>query len=131
VPDSVLVGDRSRNEYENSLDASQQEVSVTSTLSNAAAELSLKNGGFDTPAESGTLTNFVEIGQARDKILSLKLDQVNIVRLAVGSYTHQKATSLHSTAFLSKAKRRSVTSSALGCCLTLSSSRIQSMLLVG
>jgi pre-mRNA-processing factor 6 len=30
----------------------------------------------ETPADSGTLTNFVEIGQARDKILSLKLDQV-------------------------------------------------------
>lgn len=35
-------------------------------------------GGFVTPAESGTLTNFVEIGQARDKILSLKLDQVGL-----------------------------------------------------
>jgi hypothetical protein len=32
-------------------------------------------GGFITPADSGTLTDFVEIGQARDKILSLKLDQ--------------------------------------------------------
>lgn len=29
VPDSVLVGDRSKNEYENSLDASQQAVSST------------------------------------------------------------------------------------------------------
>jgi pre-mRNA-processing factor 6 len=35
-----------------------------------------EHGGFETPADSGTLTNFVEIGQARDKILSLKLDQV-------------------------------------------------------
>ena len=33
-------------------------------------------GGFETPADSGALTNFVEIGQARDKVLSLKLDQV-------------------------------------------------------
>jgi hypothetical protein len=40
------------------------------------ANISLQNGGFETPAESGALTNFVEIGQARDKILSLKLDQV-------------------------------------------------------
>ncbi|EDR12279.1 uncharacterized protein LACBIDRAFT_323426 [Laccaria bicolor S238N-H82] len=60
VPDSVFVGDRNKNEYENSLDARQQEA-----------------GGFATPAESGTLTNFVEIGQARDKILSLKLDQIS------------------------------------------------------
>ncbi|KAJ6539095.1 PRP1 splicing factor, N-terminal-domain-containing protein [Mycena capillaripes] len=60
VPDSVLVGDRSKNEYENSLDDRQQQ-----------------NGGFETSADSGTLTNFVEIGQARDKILSLKLDQIS------------------------------------------------------
>ncbi|KAF7355056.1 hypothetical protein MSAN_01421100 [Mycena sanguinolenta] len=60
VPDSILVGDRSKNEYENSLDDRQQQ-----------------NGGFETPADSGTLTNFVEIGQARDKILSLKLDQIS------------------------------------------------------
>ncbi|GBE84832.1 Pre-mRNA-splicing factor prp1 [Sparassis crispa] len=60
VPDSVIVGDRSKAEYENSLDARQQ-----------------ATGGFETPADSGTLTNFVEMGQARDKILSLKLDQVS------------------------------------------------------
>ncbi|KAK7061468.1 PRP1 splicing factor, N-terminal-domain-containing protein [Favolaschia claudopus] len=60
VPDSILVGDRGKNEYENSLDDRQQQ-----------------SGGFETPAESGTLTNFVEIGQARDKILSLKLDQIS------------------------------------------------------
>jgi hypothetical protein len=35
-----------------------------------------EHGGFETLADSGTLTNFVEIGQARDKILSLKFDQV-------------------------------------------------------
>ncbi|KAG5652943.1 hypothetical protein H0H81_003019 [Sphagnurus paluster] len=60
VPDSIIVGDRSKNEYENSLDTRQQE-----------------NGGFETPADSGTLTNFVEMGQARDRILSLKLDQIS------------------------------------------------------
>ncbi|EAU86347.2 pre-mRNA splicing factor prp1 [Coprinopsis cinerea okayama7 len=64
VPDSVLVGDRAKGEYESSLDPTQQ-----------------ATGGFETPAgatlDSGTMTNFVEIGQARDKILSLKLDQVS------------------------------------------------------
>ncbi|KAF8234443.1 hypothetical protein L208DRAFT_1261695 [Tricholoma matsutake] len=60
VPDSVLVADRSKNELESSLDPRQQQT-----------------GGFETPADSGTLTNFVEIGQARDKILSLKLDQIS------------------------------------------------------
>ncbi|KAJ3905092.1 PRP1 splicing factor, N-terminal-domain-containing protein [Lentinula edodes] len=59
VSDSILAGDRSRGEYENSLDSLQQQT-----------------GGLVTPAEAGP-TNFVEIGQARDKILSLKLDQVS------------------------------------------------------
>ncbi|KAF6757076.1 PRP1 splicing factor, N-terminal-domain-containing protein [Ephemerocybe angulata] len=57
VPDSVIVGDRGKGEYESSLDPMQQ-----------------KTGGLATPAD-GAMTNFVEIGQARDKILSLKLDQ--------------------------------------------------------
>ncbi|PPQ92100.1 hypothetical protein CVT25_008294, partial [Psilocybe cyanescens] len=60
VPDSVLVGDRGKTDFENALDPRQQQ-----------------SGGFETPAESGSLTNFVEIGQARDKILSLKLDQLS------------------------------------------------------
>ncbi|KAK7061118.1 U4/U6 x U5 tri-snRNP complex subunit Prp1 [Paramarasmius palmivorus] len=68
VPDSVLVGDRSKSEYENSLDQQQQ-----------------MHGGFTTPAD-GTMTNFVEIGQARDKILSLKLDQVRCNFFRKGPY---------------------------------------------
>lgn len=77
VPDSVLVGDRARSEYDNALDPMQQ--AVRSNLQkfivlNSLTRL-LQAGGFETPA--GTLTNFVEIGQARDKILSLKLDQVS------------------------------------------------------
>jgi hypothetical protein len=55
----VVVGDRSKNEYENALDTTQQQV------------------GFFFTTESGVLTNFVEIGKARDKILSLELDQVH------------------------------------------------------
>ena len=66
VPDSVIVGDRGKGEYENALDRNQQE-----------------NGGFDTPAEQGQMTNFLEIGQARDRILSLKLDQVRFSSLLV------------------------------------------------
>ena len=62
VPDSVIVGDRAKTEYENSLDA------------------------FETPADSGTMTNFVEIGQARDKILSLKLDQVSTITVSSRPY---------------------------------------------
>lgn len=37
----------------------------------------VQTGGFETPADNGTLTNFAEMSQARDKILSLKLDQVS------------------------------------------------------
>ncbi|KAF9486850.1 TPR-like protein [Pleurotus eryngii] len=58
VPNSVLVGDRAKGEYENSLDPMQQEVN--------------------------SLTNFVEIGQARDKIFSLKLNQVSGTSMASG-----------------------------------------------
>ncbi|EJD45680.1 hypothetical protein AURDEDRAFT_114005 [Auricularia subglabra TFB-10046 SS5] len=60
VPDSVIVGNRESGQYENALDPMQQD-----------------QGGFVTPAESGTLTNLVELGQARDKVLSLRLDQVS------------------------------------------------------
>ncbi|KAF8128972.1 PRP1 splicing factor, N-terminal-domain-containing protein [Boletus edulis] len=52
VPDSIIVGDRANTEYESSFDTRES-------------------------ADSGTMTNFVEIGQARDKILSLKLDQIS------------------------------------------------------
>ncbi|KAF7313596.1 TPR-REGION domain-containing protein [Mycena chlorophos] len=77
VPDSVLVGDRAKGEFENSLDSRQQEY-----------------GGFETPAESGTMTNFVEIGQARDKILSLKLDQIS------GTATSGTSTSIDPKGYL-------------------------------
>ncbi|KZV84508.1 hypothetical protein EXIGLDRAFT_624143 [Exidia glandulosa HHB12029] len=60
VPDSVIVGNRESTQYENALDPMQQD-----------------SGGFETPAESGTITNLVELGQARDKVLSLRLDQVS------------------------------------------------------
>ncbi|KAF9488949.1 hypothetical protein BDN71DRAFT_1456719 [Pleurotus eryngii] len=70
VPDNVVVGDRAKGEYENSLDPMRQET-----------------GGLVTPADSDSLTNFVEIGQARDKILSLKLDQVSGTSTASGLST--------------------------------------------
>lgn len=80
VPDSIIVGDRAKGEHENSLDPRQQ-VCGTPVV---GCELFWthgiqEHGGFETPADSGTLTNFVEIGQARDKILSLKLDQVGVL----------------------------------------------------
>ncbi|KAJ3510189.1 hypothetical protein NLJ89_g4824 [Agrocybe chaxingu] len=70
VPDSVIVGDRSKSEYDSALDPRQQQA-----------------GGFETPADSGALTNLVEIGQARDKILSLKLDQMSGISSTSGTAT--------------------------------------------
>ncbi|KDQ20970.1 hypothetical protein BOTBODRAFT_100573 [Botryobasidium botryosum FD-172 SS1] len=68
VPDSILTGDRDRGDMENSLDAKQQQL-----------------GGFETPADSGGVTDLVEMGQARDSLLSLKLDQVSIPHSVSGS----------------------------------------------
>lgn len=61
VPDSILEKARDNASFTTSLDPLQQKI-----------------GGFNTPApDSGLLTNFIEIGQARDKVLNLKLDQVS------------------------------------------------------
>ena len=57
-PDSAIVGDRAKT-YESSLD------DVTTSF--------VYSSGFETPSDSGLMTNLHEIGQARDKILSLKL----------------------------------------------------------
>lgn len=59
TPDTLLASARDSIGFENSLDSQQ-----------------MKNGGYDTSIDpSGMQTNFVEIGQARDKMLSIKLDQ--------------------------------------------------------
>ncbi|KAG8788064.1 hypothetical protein FRB91_008696 [Serendipita sp. 411] len=60
VPDSVVIGDRGRLGYENALDPHQQQ-----------------SGGFETPADSTGPIDIVGISQARDKVLSLKLDQAS------------------------------------------------------
>ncbi|KAJ3172571.1 hypothetical protein HDU88_005899 [Geranomyces variabilis] len=62
VPDSVLLGAASQLQLTNSLDEKQQAL-----------------GGFATPAPTadGTMTDFVQFGQARDKVLGLKLDQIS------------------------------------------------------
>lgn len=87
VPDSVLVGDRAKNEYENALDPMQQEVCNIIPGNLIPTDIISKSGGLATPADSGALTNFVEIGQARDKILSLKLDQISGTSSVAGTST--------------------------------------------
>ncbi|EIW70840.1 hypothetical protein TREMEDRAFT_61351 [Tremella mesenterica DSM 1558] len=60
VSDTVLADAAARNVVLGELDPMQQE-----------------NGGFDTPATDGTMTDFVSIGNARDRVLSLRLDQAS------------------------------------------------------
>jgi pre-mRNA-processing factor 6 len=67
VSDSVLAGVSARGQMLGELDAAQQEVSLGIRVSS----------GFDTPAGDGTMTDFVSIGTARDKVLSLRLDQAS------------------------------------------------------
>ncbi|WVQ99257.1 hypothetical protein IAU59_006389 [Kwoniella sp. CBS 9459] len=60
VSDTVIADAANRNVLLGELDKAQQE-----------------NGGFDTPANDGTMTDFISIGNARDKVLSLRLDQAS------------------------------------------------------
>ncbi|KAI9624055.1 hypothetical protein H4Q26_017066 [Puccinia striiformis f. sp. tritici PST-130] len=62
IPDSVLLGQRDQVGLETSLDNRQMNGDIT-----PAGEQSSTSGGV--------MTNFVEIGAARDKVLGLKLDQ--------------------------------------------------------
>lgn len=75
VSDSVLAGAAARGQMLGELDAAQQEARYHSLL-RPSADI-LQNGGFDTPAGDGALTDFVSIGTARDKVLSLRLDQAS------------------------------------------------------
>jgi pre-mRNA-processing factor 6 len=60
VPDAVLLRAQGQNDYETTLDARQQGL-----------------GAGGVPSTDGTLTDFVQFGQARGQVLGLKLDQVS------------------------------------------------------
>ncbi|KAG1469969.1 hypothetical protein G6F56_002952 [Rhizopus delemar] len=60
MPDTMINSAREKSQYETSLDANEQ-----------------KMGSILRDADDGMMTNFREIGQARDKVLGLKLDQVS------------------------------------------------------
>lgn len=66
MPDTIIAAARDKSGYENALDATEQKLG--GIVSAAAAGLT---GGDEM------MTNFREIGQARDKVLGLKLDQVS------------------------------------------------------
>ncbi|ORY32595.1 PRP1 splicing factor, N-terminal-domain-containing protein [Naematelia encephala] len=76
VSDTVLADAASRNVILGELDAAQQEVSLNSLYTRRQTE-HIQNGGYETPAGDGTMTDFVSIGNARDKVLSLRLDQAS------------------------------------------------------
>ncbi|KAM6499032.1 PRP1 splicing factor, N-terminal domain containing protein [Amanita muscaria] len=63
VPDSVIVGDRDKISYESSISKEQQQLGVDGTATSLLV--------------GETTTDFVELGNARDKVLSLKLDQAS------------------------------------------------------
>jgi pre-mRNA-processing factor 6 len=79
VSDTVIADAAGRNAMLGELDSKQQEVSGTARRSISAGRHTehAQLGGFDTPAADGTLTDFVSIGNARDKVLSLRLDQAS------------------------------------------------------
>lgn len=60
LPDTILSSARDKMGYDTALSEQEQ-----------------KLGTVSGDAEGGTMTNFREIGQARDKVLGLKLDQVS------------------------------------------------------
>ncbi|KAI8384838.1 PRP1 splicing factor, N-terminal-domain-containing protein [Radiomyces spectabilis] len=60
LPDTLLAAAREKSQYATTLDETEQ-----------------KLGGITSSVDSGMMTNFREIGQARDKVLGLKLDQVS------------------------------------------------------
>lgn len=61
VPDSVLAAAKDKNQLANTIDATDQSL-----------------GGIATPSlDSGMMTDFKQIGEARDKVLGLKLDQLS------------------------------------------------------
>ncbi|CAH7689019.1 PRP1 splicing factor, N-terminal-domain-containing protein [Phakopsora pachyrhizi] len=62
IPDSVLLSQRDQVGIETSLDSRQMNGDITPA--------------GDQSSTTGVMTNFVEIGAARDKVLGLKLDQV-------------------------------------------------------
>ncbi|KAI7872015.1 PRP1 splicing factor, N-terminal-domain-containing protein [Spinellus fusiger] len=60
LPDTILAAARERTQFETAVDEKEQ-----------------KLGGISSTLDTDMMTNFKEIGQARDKVLGLKLDQVS------------------------------------------------------
>jgi pre-mRNA-processing factor 6 len=87
VPDSILVGDRDKAGFVNSLDPMQQAVRFHLFVRLPFADCAWQNGGFETPATSDGMADLLGISQARDKVLSLKLDQVRDINIVKQSYS--------------------------------------------
>jgi hypothetical protein len=72
VPDSVLLSGHNKNMVEASLDEKQM-VSFRGLIEPSNA---VQGAGFETPA-NGTKTDFLQIGDAHTKVLSMNLDKVS------------------------------------------------------
>lgn len=78
VPDSILVSARDSNAVESTLDTRQMvrysvlELTMLDPITNTQSRSQAK--GLETPANA--MTDFAEIGQARGKMLSIKLEQL-------------------------------------------------------
>ncbi|KAK4051709.1 U4/U6 x U5 tri-snRNP complex subunit Prp1 [Microbotryomycetes sp. JL221] len=90
VPDSVLIGARDSNALESSLDDRQ-----------------MKDEGLETPADGG-MTDFTEIGQARGKMLSIKLEQ----QAAAGTDSVSGSTTIDPKGYLTSLDSQVLKSSA-------------------
>ena len=96
MPDSVTLGNLASNNTVGELTDAQM-VSTVSSFSPPSSSRELTSPsrllrlsqGADTPAATGTMTDLVEIGNARDKVLSLKLDQVRPSPLRVPSLSRK------------------------------------------
>lgn len=79
VPDSILVGARNSNALESSLSDQQMVgnrlIAIFEDTALTCTSTYLQDGGLMTPAEGG-VTNLVEIGEARNKVLGLSLDKM-------------------------------------------------------
>lgn len=92
VPDSVLAGARDSNQFETSV---QEDGAQT-------------DGGNSSESADGTMTNFADIGQARNRVLQVRLDQAN----NAGQETSGTSTSVDPTGYLTSLSKSELESGA-------------------
>lgn len=71
IPSSILLGIANQAAYTNTIDPSQQ------LRGGFATPFEIKPSGTESAAQSGVITDFTQFGQARDKVLGLRLDKIS------------------------------------------------------